>query len=207
MARRAASIWRAVRRPRPTALRPKSPKLTLAPRVARPVLRPFCSLRNFLLAGCSMFHSWFLAALFLFGHRRLLSTAERVALVHPYLATDDAVGGFRFGKAIINDSAQGMQRHTDFAIPFGTGDRRAVQTSGTHDLDALRTQAHGILHGTLHGATEHHALFKLLGNADRNDLAIGLGLAHFFDIDVHGHRHQARQLTAQHLDVLAFFAN
>src|SRR4030067_2748264 len=92
MARRAASIWRAVKRPRPTAFRPKSPNLTLAPRVARPVLRPFCSLRNFLLAGCSMFHSWFLAGLFLFGHRRLLTTAERVTLVHPYLDTNDAVG-------------------------------------------------------------------------------------------------------------------
>src|SRR5512141_647917 len=54
MARRAASIWRAVRRPRPMALRPYSPKLTLAPRVATPVLRPFCSLRYFLRVGCSM---------------------------------------------------------------------------------------------------------------------------------------------------------
>src|SRR4030066_2452438 len=125
IARRAASIWRAVKRPRPTAFRPKSPKLTLAPRVARPVLRPFCSLRNFLLAGCSMFHSWFLAALFLFGHRRRLATAERIALVNPYLDTDDAVGGLRFGKAIINDGAQGVLRHTAFAIPFGSGDFRA----------------------------------------------------------------------------------
>src|SRR6185436_6506965 len=37
--------------------RPKSPNDTLAPRVATPVLRPFCSLRNFLRAGCSIFYS------------------------------------------------------------------------------------------------------------------------------------------------------
>src|SRR6185437_7545859 len=49
---------RAVNRPRPTALSPYSPKLTLAPRVATPVLRPFCCLRYFVLAGCCIFHSW-----------------------------------------------------------------------------------------------------------------------------------------------------
>src|SRR5690554_1851800 len=54
IARRAASIWRAVRRPRSVALRPYSPNDTCAPRVARPVLRPLCSLRYFLRDGCSM---------------------------------------------------------------------------------------------------------------------------------------------------------
>src|SRR5262245_2081208 len=57
MARRAASIWRAVRRPRLVAFRPHSPKATVAPRVARPTLLPFCSLRYFLLLGCSILRS------------------------------------------------------------------------------------------------------------------------------------------------------
>src|SRR5690349_16169145 len=60
MARRAASIWRAVRRPRAMALSPYSPKATLLPRVAMPLLRPFCCLRYFVLAGCSILDSWFL---------------------------------------------------------------------------------------------------------------------------------------------------
>src|SRR5207247_4983807 len=64
IARRAASICRAVKRPRVVALRPYSPKLTLAPTVATPLLRPFCSLRYFLLAGCSILHSWGLAHAF-----------------------------------------------------------------------------------------------------------------------------------------------
>src|SRR5690606_15759949 len=54
IARRAASIWRAVRRPRPVAFKPYSPNDTCAPRVARPVLRPLCSLRYFLREGCNM---------------------------------------------------------------------------------------------------------------------------------------------------------
>src|SRR3990172_6981151 len=58
MARRAASIWRAVRRPRTVAFRPNSPKDTLLPRVAMPRLRPFCCLRYFVLAGCSILLSY-----------------------------------------------------------------------------------------------------------------------------------------------------
>src|SRR5918911_449391 len=54
MARRPASSWRAVRRPRVVAFRPNSPKDTLAPRVATPLLRPFCCLRYLVRAGCSI---------------------------------------------------------------------------------------------------------------------------------------------------------
>src|SRR5581483_3963803 len=50
-ARRAASSWRAVRRPRVVAFRPCSPKDTLLPRVATPVLRPFCCFLYLVLAG------------------------------------------------------------------------------------------------------------------------------------------------------------
>src|SRR5689334_24440979 len=63
IARRAASICREVSRPRAIAFRPYSPKLTLLPTVATPLLRPFCSLRYFLLAGCSILRSCALTAL------------------------------------------------------------------------------------------------------------------------------------------------
>src|SRR5690625_6808331 len=56
IARRAASIWRAVKRPRLVALRPNSPKDTWVPRVAKPLLRPLCSLRYFLRAGCNIIY-------------------------------------------------------------------------------------------------------------------------------------------------------
>src|SRR6185295_49801 len=104
IARRAASIWRAVRRPRPTALSPNSPKLTLAPRVATPVLRPFCSLRYFLLAGCSILRSSSCLAFRLGSGRghRLLAAAQYFALEHPDLDADHAVGCLCLGKSIID---------------------------------------------------------------------------------------------------------
>src|SRR3989338_2926888 len=101
IARRAASIWRAVKRPRATAFRPKSPKLTLLPRVARPVLRPFCSLRYFLLAGCSMFCSRLSYFLLRFGGSRHCNfLASSFSLEHPNLNADDAVSGLRLGSAV-----------------------------------------------------------------------------------------------------------
>src|SRR5829696_7328016 len=113
MARRPASIWRAVRRPRARALSPNSPKETLAPRVATPLLRPFCSLRYLRLAGCSMFHSRFACFLLDFGrgHHRLLALAQDLALEHEDLHADRAVRGVRLGKAVFDVGAQRVQRH------------------------------------------------------------------------------------------------
>src|SRR6185503_4969244 len=117
IARRPASIWRAVRRPRVSAFRPNSPKETLAPRVATPLLRPFCSLRYFLLAGCSISHSRFARGLAfarrLFGRRRggLLALAQHLALEDEDLDADRAVRGLGFREAVLDVGAQGVQRH------------------------------------------------------------------------------------------------
>src|SRR5689334_9395837 len=115
IARRAASICRDVRRPRPTAFKPYSPKLTLLPTVATPLLRPFCSLRYFLLAGCSILRSCSCAraarTLRCLGLRRrrggrLRVVGEDFALEHPHLDPDDTVGRARFGKTVIDVGAQ-----------------------------------------------------------------------------------------------------
>src|SRR5687767_3741294 len=125
IARRAASIWRAVRRPRPMALSPYSPKDTLAPLVATPLLRPFCSLRYFLLAGCSMFHSRFPGG-FLFGlgrrRHRLLALAEGLSLEHEHLHSDRAVGGLGFREAVLDLGAQRVQGHAALAVPLRARD-------------------------------------------------------------------------------------
>src|SRR3990167_7251163 len=124
MARRAASIWRAVRRPRPVAFRPYSPKLTLLPRVATPVFRPFCSLRYLRLAGCSTFYSCLCSCPsrlacgsgFLGrrscrrGKTRMVVLADYFALEHPDLDADDPVAGLGFRESIVDIGAQGMQR-------------------------------------------------------------------------------------------------
>src|SRR5437660_11773563 len=106
IARRAASICRDVSRPRPTALRPYSPKLTLLPTVATPLLRPFCSLRYLRLAGCSILRSccWLAARTTRRrggfrcrrGGGRLSVVRQHFALEHPHFDADDAVGGARF---------------------------------------------------------------------------------------------------------------
>src|SRR4029079_2524212 len=142
MARRAASIWRAVRRPRTTALRPYSPKLTLLPTVATPLLRPFCSLRYFLLAGCSILRSRSCSGpragvrtprrpLARFRRRgrhlcRLGVVGQDLALEHPDLDPDDAVRGARLREAVVDVGTQRVQRHATFAVPLAARDLDAV---------------------------------------------------------------------------------
>src|SRR3954466_1497202 len=209
IARRAASIWRAVNRPRPTAFNPNSPKLTLAPRVATPVLRPFCSLRYFLLAGCSILCSssclalWFRSR----GGHRLFATAQQFALEHPNLDADHAVGGLGLGKSVVDVRPQGVKRHAAFAIPLGTGNLDAIQTSGAHDFDALRAKTHCVLDRPLHGTPKHDPLFELLRDRICDELRVDLGLANFLDVDVNRHTHEFLQLTAQIFDVLAFLSD
>src|SRR5579862_317659 len=211
IARRAASIWRAVRRPRPIAFKPYSPKDTLAPRVATPLLRPFCSLRYFLLAGCSISHSRFarggLALHLGRRRRRLLALAQRLALEDEDLHADRAVSGLRLGKSVLDLGAQRMQRHATLAIPFGARDLGAVQAARACDLDALGPQAHGVLHGALHGAAEHHAFLQLPGDRIGDELRIQFGLADLLDVHVHRHAHEALQRVAKALDVLALLAD
>src|SRR5574340_620870 len=113
IALRAASICRAVSRPRPTALSPYSPKLTLAPTVATPLLRPFCSLRYFRLAGCSILRSRAPARRALRRLRRRRRrrlrfgvVRQHLALEHPDLDADDAVGRLRLREPVVDIGAQ-----------------------------------------------------------------------------------------------------
>src|SRR5438046_1455185 len=213
MARLAASIWRAVNLPRVVALSPYSPKLTLAPTVATPLLRPFCSLRYFLLAGCNILRSWTLAdALRRFrcrhrGGLRLAVLRHNLALEHPHLDADHAVCRLRLGKAVIDVGAQGMQRHPTFAIPFRARDLDAVQPARAHDLDALGAEAHCILHRAFHRAAEHDPLFELLRDRVGDELRIDFGLADLLDVQAHFRAHHLAQARAQRLDVLALLAD
>src|SRR5580658_6887142 len=124
MARRAASISRAVMRARLVDFRPNSPKATELPRWARPVLRPLNCLRYLVRLGCSMIVLYRL----LLSGRRLVGAAsgqrwrgagfgrrfgggfgacglEHFTLEDPYLHADDAVGGVGFGQTVIDVGA------------------------------------------------------------------------------------------------------
>src|SRR5690606_6627022 len=104
--------------------------------------------------------------------RWCFAASQAIAPIDPYFDADDAVGGFSFAEAVVDISAQGVQRHAAFAIPLAAGDFNAVQTTSGHDLDALGAQAHGVLHRTLHRTTEHDALFELLGDRICDQLSV-----------------------------------
>src|SRR5512143_291999 len=222
MARRAASIWRAVSRPRATALRPYSPKLTLLPTVATPLLRPFCSLRYFLLAGCSILRSCSCecpgarssaartSRRFRRGCRRLCGlrvVRHHLALEHPDLDPDDAVRRMRLGEPVVDVRAQRVQRYAALAVPLAPRDLDAVQAPRAHDLDALRAEPHRVLHRALHRAAEHDPLLELLGDRVGDELRVDLGFADLLDVEADVTAHHAAQVATQRLDVLALLAD
>src|SRR5690348_11208570 len=208
MARRAASICRAVNRPRPMALRPYSPKLTFAPRVATPLFRPFCCFRYLVLAGCCIFcscpslrfsstyrfsgstfsldiHPWRLG-LCTWG-AWLITTSQYLPLENPDLDSNDAISRLGFRYSIIQISPQGMKGDAPFAIPFRTRNFNTVQTPRTHYLDSLSAKAHGVLHGALHCPAEHDPLLQLLRDIVSDELRINFRFPDLFDVYMYGH--------------------
>src|SRR5690348_2149979 len=132
---------------------------------------------------------------------------EDLALVHPDLDADDAVGGARLGETVVDVGAQRMQRHATLAAPLGAGDLGAVQAAGDVDLDAQGAQAHRVADRALHRAAEHDAALQLLRDGLCHQLRVQLGLAHLVDVDVRRDAHHVADFLAQLLDVLALLAD
>src|SRR5690606_27802220 len=122
----------------------------------------------------------------------------------PHLYTDCTVGSFRTGCCVVDVSAQRMKRNATFTIPLGTSDFSAPKTARNLNLDALRAQAHRILHCALHCATEHYATLELGCNAIRYQLGIQLRLANLFNVDVDRHAHHLREIPTKLFDVFTF---
>src|ERR1700721_1917364 len=128
MARRAASISRAVMRHRSVAFRPNSPNATELPRCALPAILPLNCLRNLVRFGCIMCR--YLTSTsgrrcgldgfrcnFSFGFWSLhFRHIEYFAFENPNLDTDDAVRRLRLGKTVIDIGTERMQRHASLAI-------------------------------------------------------------------------------------------
>src|ERR1017187_5042277 len=229
MARRAASISRAVMRQRSVALRPYSPNATKLPRCALPPIRPLNCLRNLVRFGCIMCDYLNSAlrrrcGLGRLGARRrsrgcplglgvqylAFRLVEHFALEYPYLDADHAVRGLRFGKPVIDVGTESVQRYAPLAIAFRPGDFRSVQAARNAHLDAQRARAHGVGHGALHGAAEHHALLELLRYALGYQLGVEFWLAYLGDVEphiLHGHAQDLGDRGAQLLDVLALLAD
>ena len=113
----------------------------------------------------------------------------------------------RFGKTIVDIGTQCMKRNAAFTVPFGTRDFRTVQTAGAHNLDALGTQAHGVLHRALHRTAEHDALFDLLRDAVGNKLGIEFRTAHFFNRNVRGNTNHLLDIGLELFDISTLLAD
>src|ERR1700719_575861 len=224
MARRAASIWRALSRSGSIALRPNWPKLSVAPLVATPLIRPLCALRNLVRLRCSMAlrlsydllrsldASTFAAraARVAFGHAPVLRhriVLEDFAFEYPHLDAAGSVGRERGCDSVIDVGAQGMQRHPAFPIPFQAGDFGAAEPARAVDTDTFGAEPHRRLHGALHGATERDATLELLGDRFSNKLGVQLRLANLDDIDDHIAVGELRHFLAQLLDVGTLLAD
>src|SRR6185295_5385933 len=86
-------------------------------------------------------------------------------------------------------------------------DLDAVKAPRAHHLDALRAEAHRVLHRTLHRAAEHDPLFELLRDRVGDQLRVDLGLANLFDVETKVAAHHLAQVAAKRLDVLALLAD
>src|SRR5690606_9939998 len=85
-----------------------------------------------------------LATVVTFGRTTLVCSGivlKHFALEHPNLDADDAVRGLGFGSAVVNISAQRVQRNATFAVPFGTSDIGTTQTATNIHADAAGAHA------------------------------------------------------------------
>src|ERR1700677_2131598 len=138
MARRAASIWRAVTRSGSSAFNPYWPKCSSKPAFEAPRIRPLKALRNFVRLGCNMVQTLEFfqnlrmslsgscnalgrvalappataaATVILLGHLLVLRhriVLEDLALEDPDLDAAGAIGGMRRRRAVIDIGAQRM---------------------------------------------------------------------------------------------------
>src|SRR5690606_15942265 len=125
---RAASICRLVIQPGSRACRPYSPKDTSVPPLARPFMRPRCSLRNLVRLGISMSLASF---------RLFLLLGQNLAAINPHLYTDPSIGGVGFRQSEINIRPQSVERNRSFRVSFRPGDIGAAETTahlGAHTL-------------------------------------------------------------------------
>src|SRR5699024_10190407 len=120
-----------------------------------------------------------------FGSSGAQSGVQHFALVDPNLHADAAVGGGSLSEAVLDVGTDGLQGNGAFVVALGAGDFGAAQTAGAGNLDALGTQAGGLLHGLLHGPAKGDPLLQLLSNVLSHQLSVQVGAANLHDVQVH----------------------
>src|SRR5437588_1322299 len=161
---RPASMAWALSQPPSSACKPKSPNVTVLPRVALPFTLPRWLFRNFTRLGIS-------------GIAALLGVLI-LSVINPDLDANIALGSVGLGEAEINLGPQGGQRNAAHHVRFLAGHFRPAQPAGQLHLDTPGAIFHGGVHGPLHRAAEAGPLLQLFGNILRDELRVGLGPVH-----------------------------
>src|SRR5579863_10288384 len=194
MATRLASICRSVIQPGSSTFNPKSPKASVLPRQALPVMRPRCCLRYFTFFGINIIKFSVLSSRFSVKNQNLESARycrlrfaflgrQNFAFVYPALHADHAIRGARLGEAVVDVGAQRVQRQPALQVPLRARDFVAVQASAYADFDALATKTQRGIYRLAHSPAEADALFQLQRDGFGNQLGIEFGLVHFLDVD------------------------
>ncbi len=136
-----------------------------------------------------------------------VAVVQHFAPVNPDLHADAAVGGLRFGKAVVDVRADGLQRDGAVVVLFPSGDFRAAQAAGDLRLDSLGAHPHGAADALLHGPAERNPLLELLGDVLRDELRVQVGVLDLDDVDGHGLVQELFAREAQLLDFGAALAD
>src|SRR5580704_10677116 len=130
-----------------------------------------------------------------------------VAAVDPGLDADDAVGGVRLGKTVVDIGTQRVQRQTALEIPLRARNLVSVETTGDADLDALAAEAESGVDRFAHGAAEADTLLKLQRDVFGNKLSVELRLIDFQNVNKHFARRPLLDVCLELVDLGAFAAN
>src|SRR3954452_20468864 len=110
--------------------------------------------------------------------------AGDLALVDPDLHADPAEGRAGLVEAVVDVSAQRVQRDAALAVELRARHLGAVEPARALDPDALGTRAHRGLHRLAHGAAELHAAGQLLGHSLGHQLGVHLGVLDLEDVEL-----------------------
>src|SRR5262249_38742355 len=200
MVTRPASICLPVIQAASVAFSAYSPNAMLVPRLAAPARRPRCCLRYLTFLGILY------SAISLSFHH-CLTRIHDVAAIDPNLDADDAERRVGFGEAIVNISAQRVQRQAAIQRPFGASDLRAVQTPRDADLDAERAQPLSLVNGLTHCAAERDAFLQLLRDLFSLELSVQLGLLNLTNVNQDFAARAPADLLFQFVNLGAFASN
>src|SRR5579884_925605 len=119
------------------------------------------------------------------GRGQLALAADYVALVDPHLDTDAPEGGLGFVQAIVDVSAQGVQRDAAFAVELRAAHLRTAEAARALHPDSLDVRlTHRRLDRLTHRPAERYPVAQLLGHALGHQLCLGLRVFHFEDVEL-----------------------